>query len=151
MHNRSPSGWGGSTSTSAIPAMIHLASLETTNTKLAAALCAVGIPLRKDYPVRLLTGDRGDRHCFFFESVSPCGLYKTAELILAWDDPEWHRRNPEHPFAYLQVAFQNQERLNDYIKKGTRIAAVAKGSKIAFISLHASDTLQKKVFTELSR
>lgn len=132
--------------------MIHLPnSLETTNTKLAAALCAVGIPLRKEVPVRLLTGDRGEQHCFFFQEKSPCGLYVTADLIKAWDDPVWHAQNPEHPFAYLKVAFQNQERLRDYIKSGTRIAAVAQGSKIAFLSLHASDALQKKVFTELSR
>jgi len=131
--------------------MIHLSSLDTTNTKLAAALSACGIPLRTDVPVSLLTGDRGDRHCFFFQPVSPCGLYHTAELILAWDDPLWHQRNPEHPFAYLKVAFQNMDRLTDYVKKGTRIASVTHGSKIAFLSLHASDALQKKIFTELKR
>lgn len=129
---------------------VHLQSLETTNTQLAAALCAVGIPLNKDCPVRLITGDR-DRHAFFFEPQSPCGLYVAAELIKAWDDKEWHEKNPEHPFAYLKVAFQNSTRLTDYIKSGTRVAAIKRGHKIAFISLNASDSLQKKIFTELNR
>ena len=76
---------------------------------------------------------------------------KTKELILAWDDEGWHTRNPEHPFAYLKVAFQNFERLTDYCRKGTPIAFVTKGSKIAFLSLNASDQLQEKVFKELNR
>lgn len=131
--------------------LIHLNALETTNTKLAAALCAVGIPLRKDTPVRLMTGLRGDSHCFFFEAQSACGDYKTDELIKAWDNKEWHLRNPEHPFAYLKVAFDNAERLTDYIKKGTRIATVTRGSKFGFLSLAASDTAQKRFFDELKR
>jgi hypothetical protein len=132
--------------------MIHLASLETSNTKLAAALTAVGIPLKKEKPVQIITGAKGpDRVAFFFEPISPCGLYKTKELMLAWDDERWHVRNPEHPFAYLKVAFQNMERLTDYCRKGTPIAFVQKGSKLAFLSLKASDDLQKKVFKELNR
>lgn len=130
--------------------MIHLSGLQTTNTKLAAALCCVGIPL-KDPKVRIMTGDTGDRFCFFFEDRSPCGNYITAELILAWDDKEWHLRNPEHPFAYVKIAFQNMDRLNDYVKRGVPICAVKKGSKIAFLSLNASDALQKKILTELHR
>lgn len=131
--------------------LIHLNPLETSNTKLAAALCAVGIPLRKETPVRLMAGPRGDTHCFFFEEKSPCGDYLTAELIKAWDSKEWHLRNPEHPFAYLKVAFENQERLTDYIKKGTRIATVTRGSKFGFLSLDASDGAQKRFFDELKR
>lgn len=131
---------------------IHLNPLETTNTNLAAALCAVGIPLRKEAPVRLMTvTGKGESHCFFFQEKSPCGDYVTSDLIKAWDDKEWHMRNPEHPFAYLKVAFENKERLTDYIKKGTRIATVQKGSKIGFLSLNASDADQKRFFTELNR
>lgn len=131
--------------------LIHLSQMETTNTKLASSLCAVGIPLRKDTPVRLMTGNRGDSHCFFFEAQSPCGKYKTDELIKAWDDKAWHLKNPDHPFAYLKVAFENQARLTDYIRKGTRIATVTKGSKFGFLSLDASDSAQKRFFTELNR
>lgn len=132
--------------------MIHLASLETTNSKLAAALCAVGIPLLKSKPVQIVTGGKGgDRIAYFFEAQSPCGAYKTKELMLAWENEHWHRINPEHPFAYLKVAMENLERLNEYCRKGTPVAYVTRGSKIAFLSLNAPDQLQKKVFTELKR
>jgi hypothetical protein len=126
-------------------------SLETTNTMLAAALAAVGIPLRKTNSVRIVTGDFGDRTCFFFEEKSPCGLYDTFELIRAWDDPDWHEKHPEHPFAYILVAFRNREKLNAYINKGIPTVAVKKGSKIAFLPLNASDPLQQKVFAQLNR
>lgn len=126
-------------------------SLETTNTMLAAALAAVGIPLRAQGGVKLLTGDFGERHCFFFEPASPCGNYRTVDLIRAWDDPEWHEKHPEHPFAYLLTGFRNQQRLTDYIKRGRRTAAVKKGGKIAFLPIDASDSLQKTVFAELAR
>lgn len=132
-------------------ALINLDPLETSNTKLAAALSAVGIPLRKDCPVRLLTGSGGDSHCFFFEPYSLCGEYNTVEMIRAWNDKIWHINHPEHPFAFLKVAFENQERLLDYVKKGTRIFAEKKGSKIGFLSLNAGDNAQKIFFKELNR
>ncbi len=126
-------------------------ALETTNTKLAAALSAVGIPLNKTVPVRLLAGENGRTHCFFFQEKSPCGDYITIDLMRAWDDKEWHRQNPEHPFAYLKVAFDNMERLTDYVRSGTPIGHVTKGKKIGFLSLNASDTAQKIFFKELNR
>ncbi len=137
--------------------MHHLSSLdpntklETTNTKLAAALAAVGIPLNKTVPVRVMTGDRGDSFCFFFESKSPCGNYETAELIKAWDDKEWHERHPEHPFAYLKVAFENQARLTDYVRKAAPTAVVEKNGKIAFLSRYSIDSMQQKIFRKLNQ
>ena len=130
---------------------IFLNSLETNNTDLAAALCAVGIPLRKANPVKVLTGEGGDRHVFFFEERSECGLYRTAELIQAWNDEAWHIRNPEHAFAYLKVAFENRKRLLDYVKSRVPIAAVKKGNKVAFLSLRANDDIQRKVFAKLNQ
>lgn len=128
-----------------------LGELETSNTKLAAALTAVGIPLRKNNPVKIITGDSGEKRCFFFAPVSPCGMYKTHELIRAWNDPEWHLKNPEHPFAYVKVAFDNFERLRDYIKQGVPTVCVKKGHKFAFLSLNAPDSLQQQVFSRLNR
>jgi hypothetical protein len=125
-------------------------SLETTNTKLAACLSACGIRLRPGNEVKTLVGDRGDQTCFFFEEKSPCGDYDTAKLIAAWDDKEWHVKNPEHPFAYIKVAFDNWERFTDFIRHDVPIVAVAKGSKVAFLSLNAPDSLQKEIFTRLN-
>jgi hypothetical protein len=129
--------------------MFHLSSLETTNSDLAAALCAVGIPLRAENPVRVMTGHGGDRHCFFFEERSPCGNYKTHDLINAWDDKEWHRTHPEHPFAYLKVAFQNRARLRDYIRQAVPTFIAQKHGKFAFLSINASPATEQKVFKRL--
>lgn len=133
--------------------MIHLlGALETTNTELAAALGAVGIPLRPGAEgIKLIAGDRGDRHCFFFQAQSACGLYQTNELIKAWNDDEWHRKHPEHPFAYIKMAFRSKSRLTDYVKKGVPTYVCQQGTKFAFLSLNASDALQKQVFAELKR
>lgn len=131
--------------------MIDLPGLETTNTDLASALCAVGIPLKKGCPVRLLTGDAGDRRCFFFEPISPCGKYVTRDLMLAWQDPAWHERNPEHPFAYLKCAADNRRYLLDYIKSSRPIALIEKRGKMAFIPVNASDGLQQKIFDRLNK
>ncbi len=129
----------------------HLSDCETTNTDLAAALAAVGIPLRKGCPVRLLTGHGGDRRAFFFEPISPCGNYNTLELIRAWDDKEWHRQHSEHPFAYIKVALQNRKRLVEYCKGSTPIFVAEKHGKLAFLSMNASPELEKRVFSRLNK
>lgn len=125
-------------------------STETTNTDLAAALAAVGIPLRKNNPVRLLTGHGGERKAFFFEETSPCGKFRTLELIRAWNDKEWHRQHPEHPFAYIKVAMQNRQRLLDYVRSATPIFVAEKHGKMAFLSVNASPELEQKVFRKLN-
>lgn len=130
--------------------MVNLPNGETTNTDLAAALCAVGIPLKKGCPVRILTGHGGDRHSFFFEPISPCGNYRTFELIQAWDDREWHRQHPEHPFAYIKVAMQNRKRLMEYVKGAVPIFVAEKHGKLAFLSFNASPETEKKVFNRLN-
>lgn len=133
--------------------MFHLPSCETTNTDLAAALASVGIPLVKECPVRVMTGavKGGSRYCFFFESQSPCGNYKTDELIKAWDDKEWHRQHPQHPFAYVKVAMQNRARLLDYVKSQVPIFVAEKNGKIAFLSLNASPATEQAVFQRLNK
>jgi hypothetical protein len=128
-----------------------VSELKTGNTDLAASLCACGIPLRRVTPIQRFVGDHGERYIFFFEHASPCGLYKTRELMLAWDDPAWHEKHPEHPFAYLKVAFENKMRLLDYIKAKVPIACVEQRGKTAFISVNATDDLQKRVFDRLKR
>jgi hypothetical protein len=130
--------------------VFHLSSLETTNTELAAALAAVGIPMDPICPIRILTGAGGDRHCFFFQEKSPCGNYKTDDLIRAWNDPDWHRTHPEHPFAYVKVAFKNKHGLVDYVKRGVPTFVAEKHGKIAFIPLSASSDLEQKVFKKLN-
>ena len=129
----------------------HMVWPSTTNSKLAAALCALGIPLKKGDPFRTMIGDCGERVAYFFEPMDPSGRFVTAELMLAWDDAEWHERNPEHPFAYQKTAFSNHERLLDWLKKRIPIVAVTRGSKIAFLTRDAHPEIQRRVFDRLNR
>ena len=120
-------------------AVSHISSTATTNTSLAAALTAVGIPL-SEKPFLKVVGDgvHGERTVWFFEPQSPCGKYKTRELIAAWGDDAWHLANPEHPFAYIKCALSNRERLVDKVKQDVPLACVKRRGKIAFIPLDAS-------------
>ena len=55
-------------------AITHLSSTATSNTALAAALSAVGIPLAEKPLVRVVgDGIRGERVIWFFEPQSACG------------------------------------------------------------------------------
>lgn len=123
----------------------------TTNTMLAAALAAMGIPFDTK-PNSIVTGDgiAGDsRITWYFEPRSTCGLYSTAQLLAAWDDKEWHRRNPEHPFAYIKCAMQNFCRLMDKVKRDVPIGMIKQRGKIALVSLNSSQHQQDLIFKQL--
>jgi hypothetical protein len=124
----------------------------TTNTLLAAALSAVGIPFHRTRASAIVTGDgiRGNhRITWYFEARSLCGKYSTKELIAAWDDRDWHQRNPEHPFAYIKCASQNHQRLIDHLKQDTPLGLVRKGDKVALVSMNASQHVQDVIFSKL--
>ena len=106
-------------------AVSHLSSTATSNTCLAAALTAVGIPLAEKPFVRVVgDGIRGERMVWFFEPQSPDGKFQTKELIAAWHDDAWHLANPEHPFAYIKCALMNREPLVDKVKQDVPLACI---------------------------
>ena len=120
-------------------AVSHLSSTATSNTCLAAALAAVGIPLAEKPFVRVVgDGIRGERVVWFFDQQSPDGNFETKELITAWNDDAWHLANPEHPFAYIKCALKNREQLVDKVKQDVPLACVKRRGKIAILPLDAS-------------
>ena len=120
-------------------AVSHLSSTATSNTGLAAALTAVGIPLA-ERPFARVVGDgtKSERLIWFFEPQSTDGQFQTKELINAWNDEGWHLANPEHPFAYIKCALKNRERLVDKVKQDAPLACVKRRGKIALLPLNAS-------------
>ena len=117
----------------------HLSSTATSNTALAAALAAVGIPLAEKPFVRVVgDGIRGERVIWFFEPQSRCGKYATSALIAAWSDNGWHIANPEHPFAYIKAALVNRESLVTKIKQDVPLACISRRGKFAFLPLDAT-------------
>lgn len=128
----------------------HLHDVATSNTVLAAALAAVGIPPAAQKPfVRVTEGGGRYRTIWFFEQASPDGKFMTKDLIRAWTDDDWHSNNPEHPFAYIKCAMLNRERLVDKVKQDVPLAAVRKGKKIAYIPIDATLKTEEKFLRNL--
>ena len=120
-------------------AITHLSSTATSNTALAAALSALGIPLAQKPFVRVVgDGIRGERVVWFFEPQSADGTHQTKPLIEAWNDDTWHLANPEHPFAYIKAALMNREALITKIKQDVPLACISRRGKFAFLPLNAS-------------
>lgn len=128
-------------------AVSHLSSpTATSNTGLAAALTAVGIPLAAKPFVRVVgDGVRGERLVWFFEPQSEDGRLQTKELIAAWNDEAWHLANPEHPFAYVKCALLNRERLVDKVKQDVPLACLRRRGKIAILPLNASRATEEAI------
>jgi hypothetical protein len=120
-------------------AITHLSSTATSNTALAAALSALGIPSAQKPFVRVVgDGIRGERVVWFFDPQSADGTHQTKALIEAWNDDTWHLANPEHPFAYIKAALMNRESLVTKIKQDVPLACISRRGKFAFLPLNAS-------------
>ena len=131
-------------------AVSHLSSTATSNTSLAAALTAVGIPLSEKPFVRVVgDGIQAERVVWFFEPQSADGKFQTKELIQAWNDDAWHLANPEHPFAYIKCSLLNRERLVDKVKRDVPLACVHRRGKIALLSLDASPRTEELILRQL--
>ena len=130
---------------------IYHGGLKTQNTTLAAALTAVGVPLDPVKPFETFIDNGREVLVYYFQPASEDGKMITTKLIEAWSDREWHKHNPEHPFAYIKCAFENRNRLVDLVKKRSPIALVRKGKKTAFLSLDADSSLQDIILCELER
>lgn len=131
-------------------AVSHLSSTATSNTDLAAALTAVGIPLAEKPFVRIVgDGIHGERVVWFFEPQSPDGKFQTKELIEAWANDNWHLANPEHPFAYIKCSLLNRHRLVDKVKRDVPLGCVRRRGKIALIPLDASPRTEELILRHL--
>lgn len=126
----------------------HIQTYSTTSLALAAALSAVGIPFG-EIPFIKSRSVKGEHYTFLFADASPCGKYRTSELMKAWESPTFHEENPEHPFAYVSCAFRNREALLDKTKADAALVVIEKAGKLAILSENASPELQTKIFAKL--
>lgn len=91
--------------------------------RLAAALMAMGIPLRKDVPSMTIRSADGQlRTTFYFEDKCSEGEFSTGALIAAWSkDLDFIKANPRHPFTYAIAALKNYGNILEGLKKGVRM------------------------------
>lgn len=100
----------------------------TTNTRAAAALYALDVPLDMGRTLTSMAGDgiNGVRITWHFQEASPKGD-SSAKMLKAWDDREWATANPDCPLVNIKAAFLAHAEIVRSIKDGSiecRAAAV---------------------------
>jgi hypothetical protein len=98
----------------------------TTNTRAAAALYALDVPLDTARTLTSMAGDgvNGVRITWHFAEFSPKGE-SSARMIKAWDDREHARQNPDCPLVNIKQAFLIYAEIARSIKEGTIECSVA--------------------------
>ena len=122
--------------------------LQTDDIELACALIACGVPLWRDVPIER---HGPERVSFFFQPASPCGMFQTRELMLAWQDPQWHTKHPEHPFAYVSCAFENRRRLIREVRMKKPLVVFVRAGFPQFVSLDADPKVEAVFMEELKK
>ncbi|MDR3406381.1 MAG: hypothetical protein P4L99_28105 [Chthoniobacter sp.] len=127
--------------------------LATRNTILFAALTALGIPpeveLCGEY-VETVGGRPKAATVWRLAEQSIDGRFKTGEMIKHWNDPDFAKKHPEHPLAYIQCAFNNRERAVDFLKDQGPIVMKRRGNKIGFITRHTSEADKRRIIDGLN-
>ena len=92
----------------------------TTNTRAAAALYALDVPLDLHRTLTSIAGDgiNGVRITWHFAEVSANGD-SSAKMIKAWDDREWARSNADCPLVNIKAAFLGYAEITRSIREGT--------------------------------
>jgi hypothetical protein len=92
----------------------------TTNTRAAAALYALDVPLDLQRTLTSIAGDgiKGLQITWHFGEVSPNGD-SSAKMLKAWDDQEWARNNPDCPLVNIKAAFLAYAEIARSIKEET--------------------------------
>jgi len=86
---------------------------------------------------------------FLLKTESDCGQYETKDLVLAWENPDFVKDNPEHPFSYIKAYVGNMEVLLDYVKQLVPFIQIKQGKKTLAIAANASKETQDKLFKML--
>ncbi len=128
--------------------------LATRNTLLFAALTAMGIPPEPDLCgefVEEIGGQKKTALVWRLRGESLDRRYQTGDLIRRWNDPDFVKNEPEHPFAYIKTAFENHSRAVEFIKDQGPIAIRRRGKKVAIITRRTSPELKKRILDELNK
>lgn len=91
----------------------------TTNTRAAAAIYALDVPLDEHRTLTSMAGDgiHGVRVTWHFKEASPRWGQSSA-MIKAWDDREHAARHPDCPLVNIKAAFVRHAEIVREIKEG---------------------------------
>jgi hypothetical protein len=124
-------------------------------TQLITALTVLGISLDADCPYQE-TREMVDGHeqrvvTWVLKPVSDCMRFDTQEMIRAWNDPEFVRANPEHPFSYIKQTFENHAQIVAGVSAQAPLALIRKGKRIALIPMDATPERREELLTALEK
>lgn len=124
-------------------------------TALVLALFTLGIHADDDCPF-METLDTGceppaQTHVWLLKPKSADRKHNTAKLVEAWNDParEWFKRNPEHPFSYLNGYYRQQTHVFAELGKSVPLGIVRKGDRCVLIPLDATDDEESVLLAKL--
>ena len=117
----------------------------TQDTKLLAALTAMGIPLGNPPCLPTFDAHGRERWQYNLGNETIDGKYTTRQLLAFWADANFIANNPDHPFAYVCACLKNYRALQDAIKDIRPLAQVKKGRSIALIHVDAPDRTQELI------
>lgn len=121
--------------------------LKTTDVKLVAALNAMGIATKRDNGIlKTIKGGGKEEILFLLETKSNCGKYKTEELVRAYNDIDFVKNNPEHPFAYIKAYIVNNSALLDLVKSAIPFYQVEVNGKLVNMPANITEREQDKLF-----
>ena len=128
---------------------------ESRTTRMIAALTALGIPLDCDCPFQetreLVDGKEQRVVTWALTPASTCARFDTQSMIRAWNEPAFVRNNPEHPFAYIKQAFENDAQIVGSISAQAPLALIRKGRRIALIPMDATPERREELLTALDQ
>ena len=111
-------------------------------TRMIAALAALGILLDEDCPYQdtreMVAGAEQRVITWVLKARSECARFNTHEMIVAWNDPDFAAKQPEHPFGYIKAAFKNYSRALEFVEGQIPLALLRKGRRMALIPMDAS-------------
>ena len=121
----------------------------TRDTKMAACLCTLGVPMRSEDPIVDVRKDSERIVHYFFEQKSADGVWTFEGVAKDWNNQDLHKEDPENPINYIKFALYNRERLLDLINKAQPLGMVQRGDSFALVSLNASEKTKKAIFKML--
>lgn len=107
---------------------------QTRDTRLVAALTAVGIELSEVQPFGKYINDKTGKTqiVWHIELQSPDGKYKTNDLVAAYHDPFLMKKEESNlqDFAHAVASLKNREQLMDIVNNSEGIREVWKNDEI---------------------
>lgn len=126
----------------------------TSDIRLVAAVAAMGVPFNEFQPTVGIAATehstRGHR-VWNLGKVSNCGKYTLEQLTAAWRDQNFHKTNPQHPFAFVKAALWNHKVLVEALKTDKPLVQVKRGESIALLHPDCSARTEEKILTRFNR